>query len=182
MPKAPPMPKTLAAKVHPFPNNAQTEALDVYGQAVQAMQSGEFQEALDGFRSIEGSAPPEVQERARVYRQACERQLQERERRLEFQTPAEQYDYAMACIGNSDFEEARDHLQAIVEYDETADYAHYGLAMLHGMTGQADHCLRHLQRAIELRPFNRITARSDTDFRPMADDPRFTELLYPEAI
>jgi hypothetical protein len=27
---------------------------------------------------------------------------------------------------------------------------------------------------------NRIQARSDSDFQDMADDPRFTELLYPE--
>ncbi len=175
-------PKTLAAKIHPFHTNAQTEALELYGTAVQEMQMGNFSEALDGFSRIDGAAPPEVRERARVHRQACERQLEERERRLEFHSAIEQYDYAMVCIGNNDYEEARDHLTAIVEQDDAADYAHYGLATLHGMTGHAEGCLHHLQRAIELRPFNRITARSDGDFRQMADDPRFTELLYPEAI
>ena len=39
---------------------------------------------------------------------------------------------------------------------------------------------RHLSRAIELNNQNRIQARSDSDFQDMADDPRFTELLYPE--
>jgi hypothetical protein len=32
-----------------------------------------------------------------------------------------------------------------------------------------------------MNPQNRIQARGDTDFNDMADDPRFTELLYPEA-
>jgi hypothetical protein len=44
----------------------------------------------------------------------------------------------------------------------------------------AEPCLEHLAKAIELSPRNRIQARSDSDFQDMADDPRFTELLYPE--
>ncbi len=174
-------PKTLAARIHPFTNNAQREALNVYSNAVQEMQTGNFREALAGFQSLDSSASPEIRERAGVYRQACERQLQQREKSLEFHTPSEQYDYAIVCINNNDYDEAREHLQAILEYDERADYAHYGMAMLHGVTGQSEACLEHLQRAIQLNPFNRVQARSDADFRPMADDPRFTELLYPEA-
>ena len=175
-------PKTLAARVHPFTNNAQREALTTYGNAVQEMQMGNFREALEAFQSLDGNAPPEVRERARVYQQACERQLKDRETHLQFQTPSEQYDYAIVCINNNDYDEARDHLHAILEYDDTADYAHYGMAMLHGVTGQAEACLHHLERAITLNAFNRVQARSDADFRPMADDPRFTELLYPEAM
>ena len=68
----------------------------------------------------------------------------------------------------------------ILETDPTADYAYYGLAILESMTGLAEPCLEHLGKAIELNPRNRIQARSDSDFQDMADDPRFTELLYPE--
>ena len=50
-----------------------------------------------------------------------------------------------------------------------------------GVTGQAEEALDHLTRAIRLNPANRIQARSDPDFIDMADDPRFTELLYPES-
>ena len=38
----------------------------------------------------------------------------------------------------------------------------------------------NLARAIELNPRNRLQARADNDFQSMVDDPRFTELLYPE--
>jgi hypothetical protein len=41
-------------------------------------------------------------------------------------------------------------------------------------------CLDNLTKAIELNPKNRLQARSDNDFQNMVDDPRFTELLYPE--
>ena len=40
--------------------------------------------------------------------------------------------------------------------------------------------LNNLARAIELNPKNRLQARVDNDFQNMVDDPRFTELLYPE--
>ena len=48
------------------------------------------------------------------------------------------------------------------------------------MTGRTQDCLRNLGQAIELNPKNRLQARVDNDFQNMADDPRFTELLYPE--
>jgi hypothetical protein len=34
--------------------------------------------------------------------------------------------------------------------------------------------------AIELRPENRYHARNDEDFAFLQEDPRFTEMLYPE--
>lgn len=174
--------KTLAAKVHPFANNAQREALGAYGAALQHMQSGRFDEALAGFAGLGEGAPPEVRERAMVYRQACQRQIEQQRGELHFQSLSEQYDYAVACINNGDYEEARDQLEAILTGDDRLDYVHYGLSVLHGITGQAEGCLHHLERAIVLNPHCRVQARSDVDFRPMADDPRFTELLYPEAI
>ena len=182
MSKSPSSSKTLAAKVRPITNNAQKEALSIYGAAVESLQSGHFQKALDGFRSLDGNAPVEIRERGRVYQAACERQLAQQHAALEFGNAHERYDYAIALINNSDFEEAREQLESIIAGDDHTDYAHYGLAILFSMTSQAEGCLHHLERAIELDAHNRIHARSDVDFRQMADDPRFTELLYPEAI
>jgi hypothetical protein len=51
---------------------------------------------------------------------------------------------------------------------------------LDAITGRTQDCLANLGRAIELNPKNRLQARADNDFQSMADDPRFTELLYPE--
>ncbi len=52
--------------------------------------------------------------------------------------------------------------------------------MLECLTGRTTESLQHLAEAIRLNPGNRFQARNDSDFRNMADDPRFTELLYPE--
>ncbi len=175
-------PKTLAAKIRPFTNNAQKEALQTYGSALQAMQSGQYESALRSFRSLDPGCSPEIRERARTYAQACERQLEQQRAELRFESTSERFDYAIALINNGDFEEAREQLESILVEEDRTDYAHYGLAMLHSMTGQAEGCLHHLERAIELNGQNRVHARSDVDFRQMADDPRFTELLYPEAV
>ncbi len=51
---------------------------------------------------------------------------------------------------------------------------------MYSLTSRAEECLEQLGRAIDLNPRNRIQARLDSDFQEMFDDPRFTELLYPE--
>ena len=76
---------------------------------------------------------------------------------------------------------ARDQFLEILRGHPTADYALYGLAVLDAITGQVEECLEHLAQAIESNARNRLQARTDTDFQAMQDDPRFTELLYPEA-
>ena len=48
------------------------------------------------------------------------------------------------------------------------------------LTGEADSALENLKIAIQLRPENRYHARNDEDFAFLQEDPRFTELLYPE--
>ena len=99
----------------------------------------------------------------------------------EFSSPEEKYDYAISLLNDGQYEDAREHLNEILAGNENADYAFYGLAVLASMTGDTQTCLEKLTEAIRLNALNRIQARSDSDFQDMSDDPRFTELLYPEA-
>jgi outer membrane protein assembly factor BamD (BamD/ComL family) len=173
-------PRTIAAKVRPITSSAQTQALLIYQSALEAMQQGKFEKASQTFAKLQSDCPAEIRERVRVYLAACERYLTRTERI--FTSPEERFDYAISLINTGDYEEARDQLETIVSHHGGPDYAHYGLAMLSSMTGQAEQCLDHLGQAIALNSQCRIQARSDADFRQMHDDPRFTELLYPEAI
>jgi tetratricopeptide (TPR) repeat protein len=97
-----------------------------------------------------------------------------------FKTPGEHYDYAVSLINVGDYENARSHLDKILKQNPAADYAYYGVALIDCLTNHAEDCLRNLNQAIKLNASNRFQARNDPDFRSMADDPRFTELLYPE--
>ncbi|HLH33717.1 MAG TPA: tetratricopeptide repeat protein [Alloacidobacterium sp.] len=170
--------RAASEKAKPVVDKAHEQALQQYQNAVQLMQEGKFEKARAAFEKLMPSAPPELLERSRVYLAACERNAKQSE--LTFATVGEQYDYAISLLNTGDYEDARDQLEGILKKNPKADFAHYGLAILDSMTGQAEECLEHLIAAIELNPQNRIQARSDSDFQDMADDPRFTELLYPE--
>jgi tetratricopeptide (TPR) repeat protein len=146
--------------------------------AVQLLQQGKFEKALVAFEKLVPSAPIELLDRCNMYVSTCQRQLEER--KLTFLTPEEHYDYAISQLNTGYFEEAREQFNGILTGHPQADYAYYGLALLDAITGRAPDCLSNLARAIELNPRNRLQARADNDFQNMVDDPRFTELLYPE--
>lgn len=113
-----------------------------------------------------------------MYISTCQRQLEQHN--LAFNTPEERYDYAVSQLNTGFYEEAREQFNGVVTDDPKADYAYYGLAVLDSITGHPQDCLNNLAKAIGLNPRNRLQARSDNDFQSMVDDPRFTELLYPE--
>jgi len=113
-----------------------------------------------------------------MYMQTCRRQMEKTG--LKFLTPEERFDYAVSQLNSGYFEEAANELKSILGDYPQADYAYYGLAVIDSITGRAQGCLDNLAKAIELNAKNRLQARSDNDFQNMVDDPRFTELLYPE--
>ena len=173
-------PRTIAGKSRPASNPVHQQLLMQYQNAMQLMQEGKFEKARALFEKLSQEGPPELLERSRVYLTVCSRHAQRQS--LEFATPEEQYDYAVSLLNTGNYEDARDQFDGLLARNPQIDYAHYGLAVLNSITGQAEECLDHLARAISLNPQNRIQARSDTDFNDMADDPRFTELLYPESL
>jgi tetratricopeptide (TPR) repeat protein len=149
-----------------------------YQSAVQLLQQGRYDKARIALESLLPTAPAEFKERCQMYLTTCERQLAGHS--LDFPTPEEHYDYAVSQINTGYYEEAREQLESILAGHPEADYAYYGLALLDSIAGRTQDCLGNLARAIELNPRNRLQARSDSDFQSMVDDPRFTELLYPE--
>jgi tetratricopeptide (TPR) repeat protein len=171
-------PRSPAGK-SPSPASENKQMLSDYQNAVQLMQQGKFEKARVLFDKLSRDGAPEILERARIYLAVCDRNAKDSS--LSFKTPEEQYDYAVSLLNTGSYEEARDQFEAILVKAPDADFAHYGMALLSSMTGQAEDALDHLTRAIQLNPSNRIQARSDPDFIDMADDPRFTELLYPES-
>jgi tetratricopeptide (TPR) repeat protein len=160
------------------PSTGAGPAFQHYQAAVQLLQQGKYDKALAAFEKLLPAAPPELLDRTRMYISACQRQLERHN--LTFETPEEQYDYAISLLNTGYYEEAREQFNSILAAYSGADYAFYGLALLDAMTGRTQDCLRNLARAIELNPRNRLQARVDNDFQSMVDDPRFTELLYPE--
>jgi tetratricopeptide (TPR) repeat protein len=153
-------------------------AFQHFQAAVQLLQQGKYEKALAAFEKLLPEAPVAIKERCQMYIATCQRQLEKPT--LVFATPGEHYDYAVSQMNTGYYEEARDQFTSILAAHPNADYAFYGLALLDSITGRTQDCLNNLARAIELNPRNRLQARADNDFQSMVDDPRFTELLYPE--
>jgi tetratricopeptide (TPR) repeat protein len=149
-----------------------------YQAALQLLQQGKYEKALAALEKLLTEAPPELKERCKMYMSTCQRQMEKAS--LEFLTPEEHYDYAVSQLNTGYYEDAREQFSQILSGHPGADYAFYGLAVLDAVTGRVQDCLGNLARAIELNPRNRLQARVDNDFQSMVDDPRFTELLYPE--
>jgi hypothetical protein len=75
---------------------------------------------------------------------------------------------------------AREHLEKILKQSPKADYGWYGMGVLECLTGHCEDALKALAQAIRLNPATRFQARNDSDLKNLMDDPRFTELIYPE--
>ena len=166
----------------PKPSLAQdpqfAQAVQNYEAGLRLLQERKFDKAKAHFQKIVASGPKELADRASVHLNACNQQLSRNT--VSFKTAEEHYDYVVSLMNVGDYVAAREHLEQLVSKNPKADYIWYGFAVLECLTGQVEDSLKKLNQAIILNPANRFQARSDTDFNNMADDPRFTELLYPE--
>ena len=158
------------------PNFAQ--AVQNYEAALKAMQERKFERAKALLEKVISGGPRELADRARIYLSSCNQQLNEGS--ATFKTHEEHFDYAVSLLNSGQLDQARVHLEKILKQNPKADFALYGMAVVDCLTGQVESSLKNLGEAIHLNPQNRFQARNDSDFQNMADDPRFTELLYPE--
>jgi tetratricopeptide (TPR) repeat protein len=178
--------KSMSAKKIPAPQPKPPFKEDpVFAQAVQnyeaglkAMQEHKFEKAKALLEKLLAAGPRELADRARLHLNSCNQQLNEAS--ATFKTAEEHFDYAVSLMNAGQYDQARTHMDKILKQNAKADFAYYGLAVVDCLTTQVESSLKNLSEAIRLNPQNRFQARNDSDFQNMADDPRFTELLYPE--
>jgi tetratricopeptide (TPR) repeat protein len=162
-----------------LPNDPRVaQAVQNYEMGLKAMQAHKFERAQGLLEKVIGGPSRELADRAAVHLHTCEQQLASTA--TAFKSPAEHYDYAVSLMNAGDHDGARAHLDKILKQAPGSDYALYGLAVLECLMGKVEESLKRLDQAIRQNPSNRYQARNDSDFQNLADDPRFTELLYPE--
>ncbi len=154
------------------------QAVQNYELGLKAMQEHKFERAKGHLEKAVAGPSRELADRAAMHLHTCTQHLARST--SSFKTTGEHYDYAVSLMNAGDFDGARAHLEKIHKQDSKADFAVYGLSVLDCLMGRVEDSLRHLDAAIRLNPSNRLQARNDSDFQNLADDPRFTELLYPE--
>jgi tetratricopeptide (TPR) repeat protein len=156
-----------------------TQALQSYEAGLRAMQEHKFDKAKPHFQKVVAGGVRELIDRASVHLNTCNQHL-DRSAATQFKTSEEHFDYAVSLMNVGDYVTAREHLEKLLKQNSKADYVVYGLAALDCLTGHVEDSLRRLDEALRLNAQLRFQARNDSDFQNLAEDPRFTELLYPD--
>lgn len=154
------------------------QAVQNYETGLRLMQERKFERARAIFQKVAAGPSNELAERVAVHLNAIQQALSRAS--TTFKSPEEHYDYAVALMNQGDYDGAGEHLEKMAKQQPKSDYVWYALAALNALRGRPEEAMKHLTEAIRLNPGNRIQARNDNDFQNMLDDPRFTELLYPE--
>jgi len=156
-----------------------SQALQSYEAGLRALQEHKFDKAKPLFQKVLSGGSRELIDRATIHLNICNQHL-ERSTANQFKTVEEHFDYAVSLMNVGDYVTAREHIEKLVKQSPKADYVVYGLAALDCLTGHVEDSLKHLDEALRLNNNLRFQARNDSDFHNLAEDPRFTELLYPD--
>jgi len=158
---------------------AKQQQLRFYEEALGLFHQQKFQRAEEALKRVTEGPSKELADRARVHLRICEQRIS----RLPAPAPKtaeDHYTQGVALMNLGRWDEAREHLDRARKSAPKADHIVYAMAALDCLTGEADSAMENLKIAIQLRPENRYHARNDEDFSFLQEDPRFTELLYPE--
>jgi len=156
-----------------------TQALQNYEAGLRALQEHKFEKAKPLFQKVLAGPSKELTDRASIHLSICNQHL-ERSTTNQFKSVEEHYDYSVSLMNVGDYVTAREHIEKLLKQSPKTDFVIYGLAALDCLTGHVEDSLKHLEEALRLNPSLRYQARNDSDFHNLAEDPRFTELLYPD--
>lgn len=170
--------KTQAAVPDPDAPAKQAQ-LKAYEEGLKHFQQQKFPKAKQALEKVLEGPVKELQDRAQMHIRICD-QRASRSPVPTVKTAEDHYTQGVALMNLGRWDEAREHLDRAHKAAPKADHIVYAMAALDCLTGEADSAMQNLRIAIQLRPENRYHARNDEDFAFLQEDPRFTELLYPE--
>ena len=153
--------------------------MKLYEEAMSLFHQQKFQRAKQELEKVVEGPSKELADRARTHIRIAEQRMKPSADQNP-KSPEEHYQRGVAMMNLGRWDEARESLDRARKLAPKADHVHYALAALDCLTGEADSAMANLKIAIELRPANRYHARNDEDFVFLQEDPRFTEMLYPE--
>lgn len=155
------------------------QQLKLYEEAVRYFQQQKFHRAKQTLERITPGPNKELADRAQVHLRICEQRIS-RPPIPSLRSADDHYTQGVAMMNLGRWDEAREHLDRARKAAPKADHIIYAMAALDCLTGEAESAMENLKLAISIRPENRYHARNDEDFAFLQEDPRFTELLYPE--
>ena len=147
-----------------------------FEHAARAFQKQNYQKAKEIFEKLATCGVTGVAERALVHLRLCEQKLSRPSpppRKAE-----DLYTLGVGALNSRRLDDAIEYLNKAQRSAPKLEHICYALAAAYSLRGDAESALQRLKEAITLRPENRIQARSDEDFQPLASDARFKELVF----
>jgi len=157
---------------------AQPDQFTSFEAGMKLFHARQFKQARELFAHAIRGPERDVANRAQLHLAMCDRRLQQIT--VSLGSAEDYYNYGVALINSRNLPEARAHLEKALEMSPSADHVHYALALAQALSGDFVNAQQNLKRAIELEPRNRLIARQDADFAPLANQPPFDALIYPE--
>jgi tetratricopeptide (TPR) repeat protein len=153
--------------------------LNGYEEGLRHFQQQKFQRAKQSLERVADGPNKELADRARIHLRICDQRISPVSE-PSLKSAEDHYNQGIAMMNLGRWDDAREHLDRARKAAPKADHIVYAMAALDCLTGEAESSMENLKFAIQLRPENRYRARNDEDFAFLQEDPRFTELLYPE--
>jgi tetratricopeptide (TPR) repeat protein len=153
--------------------------MKIYDEALVLFHQQKFQKAKQELEKVLEGPSKELADRARMHLKIAEQRMKPSQEQNP-KNAEEHYQRGVAMMNLGRWDDARESLDKARKLAAKADHIVYALAALDCLTGEADAALANLKIAIELNSANRYHARNDEDFAFLQEDPRFTEMLYPE--
>lgn len=160
-------------------DQATLQQLKAYEEGLKHFQQQKFQRAKEALERVIEGPNKELSDRARIHLRICGQRIS-RPAEPSAKSAEDHYNQGIAMMNLGRWDDAREHLDRARKAAPKADHIVYAMAALDCLTGEAESSMQNLKIAIQLRGENRYRARNDEDFAFLQEDPRFTELLYPE--
>ena len=167
-----------ARRTEPPPAAGTLSQLAAFEAAIKLFHARQLAEARVLFQQASAGAECDIAQRAQAHVAMCDRRLQPTA--VSFGTAEEHYTYGVALINARNVAEARTQLEKALAIAPGSEHIHYALALAQALAGDLANAQVNLRRAIELEPRNRLMARQDADFAPLAHQAPFRSLLYPD--
>ncbi|MGH9475087.1 MAG: TPR end-of-group domain-containing protein [Terriglobales bacterium] len=160
--------------------DSQYEAvLEQYAAGMKLYGQQKFERAKAHLEKVCEGPYRELAERASVHLIACNGRLGAAS--APPRSPQECYEAAIVKLNAAQYQQAEELLNKAMRAGLKSADLYYALACLRAQTNDAEAALVHLKEAIRADSSCRALARQDHDFDPLMEDPRFTEILYPES-
>ena len=160
-------------------DDAYRHAVNEFGNAVQLLHQGRYEEAKTKLAALENNDfdEPVLAERARTFRRICDSKLAgsaDGPRSAE-----DRYLAGVVALNDGRLDEAITLLdQALRENPASAKFF-YARASAHALQGNTEAAVGDLRQCIAIDPQTRFQAVNDSDFERVREEPSFIDIIEP---